>query len=112
MHQVVKVIELDAIPVSDGADSIRLRIEVVKDLRRHDCYRARLLRWDTYSVLPSFGDRSQAEAADEEILVIDSLWDWMGATASTAREALDLVLSRLREQLPSAAIPESDLVDW
>lgn len=112
MHQVVKVIELDAIPVTDGADSIRLRIEVLKDLARRDCYRARLLRWDTYSVLPSFGGRDGSQAADEEILVIDPLWDCMSAAASSAREALDLVLSRLREQLPSAAIPRSDLVDW
>jgi hypothetical protein len=112
VHQVVKVIELDAIPVTDGADTIRLRIEVLQDLAQRDCYRARLLRWDTYSVLPSFGDRSESQAADEEILVIDPLWDWMSAAAPSAREALDLVLSRLRDQLPNAAIPGSNLVDW
>lgn len=64
VHEVVKTIELDAIPVSDGDDSIRLRIEVLKDLSRSDCYRARLLRWDTYSVLLSFGDRSPTDTAD------------------------------------------------
>lgn len=112
MYEVVRVLELDPIPVSKGADPIRLRIEVLRDLASRGCYRARLLRWDTYSVEPSFGNPGGAKDADEEILVVDPLWDWMSAAASTAREVLDLVLSRLREQLPSAPIPGSDLVDW
>jgi hypothetical protein len=112
VHEVVRVLELNPIPVPKGGDPIRLRVEVLKDLSRRDCYRARLLRWDTYSVAPSFGNPSGEEQADEEILVVDPLWDWMGAAAPTAREALELVLSRLRDQLPGAGIPEAALVDW
>jgi len=112
VYEIVRVLELNAIPASKGADAIRLRIEVLKDLCRLDCYRARLLRWDTYSITPSFGNPSGARDADEEILVADPLWDWMGAAAPTAREALELVLSRLRDQLPSAEIPDAGLVDW
>jgi hypothetical protein len=112
VYEIVRVLELNPIPVSKGGDPIRLRVEVLKDLSRRDCYRARLLRWDTYSVAPSFGNPSGTKEADEEILVVDPLWDSMSAAASSAREALDLVLSRLREQLPNAAIPGLDVVDW
>jgi hypothetical protein len=112
MQEVVRVLELNAIAVSEGADAIRLRIEVLRDLSGHDCYRARLLRWDTYSIAPSFGNPTGERNADEEILVVDPLWDWMGSAARTPREALELVLSRLREQLPSAGIPEASVVDW
>jgi hypothetical protein len=107
VFEIVRILELSPIPVSTGSDSIRLRIEVVKDLRRGNCFRARLLRWDTYSITPSFGYAGGVTSADEEILVLDPFWDSPSATAATAREALELVLSRLREQLPNADIPET-----
>jgi hypothetical protein len=89
MLEVVRVVELEPLPVSSGgepAHPLRFRIEVLNELGSRRRFYARLYRWESFE--------------QYDALVVDRFWDWQANPADSAEAALQALLSTLKHQLP------------
>ena len=102
MLEVVRVVELESLPVFSGgepAHPLRFRIEVLKELGGPRRFYARLYRWEMFKLVPS-DPTFDGENANYDVLVVDRFWDWEANPADSAEAALQALLSRLKHQLP------------
>jgi hypothetical protein len=104
MRVVTSAIELDEILETTDGVSLRFRIEMLFDLEAQS-FQARLYRWESVRVSPTFPTEGPHSPSDEEVLVIDEFWDWRSNRFGSELDALEGVLSSLRRQLPAAGIP-------
>jgi hypothetical protein len=106
MLEVIRTIELNPLDMGDDKGPLRFRIEVLKDLRNASLFFARLCRWESFKMQP-WPTESESDGSVEDVLIEDSFWDWKKHPASSAEAALELLLAKLRSQLPTLSPDET-----
>lgn len=98
----MRTLDLDPIVAAEaeGEESFKFRIEVLRDLSEPTSFRARVCRWETQRLAPTFPSPPEGAAREEwdkEVLVIDEGQDWDAIRGTTAEQVLAAVLDRLDE---------------
>jgi len=98
--EVVTVFDLAPIDAAERAESFKFRVEVLKVAGRKQAYYARIYRWETFRLQPTFPiirGRPKGFLADQELLVVD---DSIGASdfrASSSAAVVRKVRKRIAE---------------
>lgn len=99
--KIVEVVELDPIDVSDdgSGEAFEFRIEI--RCQADGTHEARVCRWETYRIPPSFPigsttDEEELEEWDAKILVQDESRDWSMIHGNTVSELVDNILAEIQ----------------
>lgn len=92
---VVLVVDVDPIPVSDGAP-LRFRIEILKGA---NTYYPRVWRYEVFRQKVVIGAKRRPQECDEVTMVEDVNYRWEKMVGPTARKVLRAVLLLLKRQV-------------
>jgi hypothetical protein len=96
MKRVVEVIDLDLIEVADG-EPIRFRVEV-SVAQKSGTFHARVLRWESMRLNPSFSD-GDSTIADYSVLVEDDSLGVHDISGRSVTDVVEAVLNRIADTL-------------
>ncbi|HRQ65189.1 MAG TPA: hypothetical protein PKZ76_10060 [Xanthomonadaceae bacterium] len=95
MKILVSTYELDPIELPEG-EPLRFRVEIFSDQAASLCS-ARVLRWESMRLIPSFEDRVNVGGSDYNLLVEDDSLGVQDICGDSPEKVLQAVLVRISE---------------